>query len=98
MNSPEFYKNKVVLITGGSMGIGKEMALQVLQHGGKVIITGRNQERLTVVQKEYQDYIERLTASITLAIFLTKRFETSGKQEPIHQFIQLDKETPPSLI
>jgi NAD(P)-dependent dehydrogenase (short-subunit alcohol dehydrogenase family) len=39
-------KNKVILITGASSGIGKELAIQCSKLGAKVIITGRNEERL----------------------------------------------------
>ncbi len=60
MKISEFYKNKVVLITGASMGIGKELALQILQYGGKVTITGRNEARLLTVQDEFQEYSEKL--------------------------------------
>ena len=60
MNSSDFYHNKVVLITGASMGIGKDLALQVLQYGGKVTITGRNEQRLLAVQDEFQAYSEQL--------------------------------------
>jgi len=60
MNSSEFYKNKVVLITGASLGIGKALALQVLQYGGKVTITGRNEHRLLAVQDEFQAYSDKL--------------------------------------
>lgn len=42
----DFYNDKVVLITGGSMGIGKELAVQALHAGAKVVITGRNKVRL----------------------------------------------------
>jgi len=35
-----------ILITGGSAGIGLEMARQFVERGNKVIITGRNEERL----------------------------------------------------
>ena len=38
--------NNTVLITGGSAGIGFEMAKQFIARGNKVIIAGRNAERL----------------------------------------------------
>jgi len=38
--------NKTILITGGSAGIGFEIAKQLIANGNKVIITGRNQDRL----------------------------------------------------
>ncbi len=55
-----FYKNKVVLITGSSMGIGKEMALQALIHGATVILTGRNLERLEKTQLEFLAFKEKV--------------------------------------
>ncbi len=42
-------KNKVVIITGGSSGIGKALALEFGKLGAKVVITGRNEERLNEV-------------------------------------------------
>jgi dehydrogenase/reductase SDR family protein 7B len=56
MTNTKFYKDKVVIITGSSMGIGKELARQILLLGGKVVITGRNEERLLIVQQEFSDY------------------------------------------
>lgn len=35
-------RNKVVIITGGSSGIGKALALEFGSHGAKILITGRN--------------------------------------------------------
>jgi len=46
MNMERFYRDKVVIITGGSMGIGLEIARQVTRYGGKVVITGRDAARL----------------------------------------------------
>jgi NAD(P)-dependent dehydrogenase (short-subunit alcohol dehydrogenase family) len=60
MKTSKFFKDKVVLITGASMGIGKDLAWQILQYGGKVIITGRNESRLLAVQDEFHIYSERL--------------------------------------
>ncbi len=39
-------KNKVAIVTGGSNGIGKELARQLVEAGTKTYITGRNQQRL----------------------------------------------------
>lgn len=57
-----FYANKVVLITGGSMGIGKNMASLVLHYGGKVIVTGRNPERLTALAEAWSKYRDNFLA------------------------------------
>lgn len=39
--------NKTILVTGGSSGIGKEIAIQCSNFGANVIIVGRDKERLT---------------------------------------------------
>jgi len=45
-------KGKNILITGGSLGIGKETAKSLVEKGANVLITGRSEERLLAV-KEY---------------------------------------------
>jgi dehydrogenase/reductase SDR family protein 7B len=45
-------KNKVVIITGGSSGIGKAMAEKFGREGSKILITGRNKEELTKTTEE----------------------------------------------
>ncbi|GER68120.1 2,4-dienoyl-CoA reductase [Weizmannia acidilactici] len=45
-------KEKVVIITGGSNGMGKAMALKFAQSGAKVVITGRDEEKLTKMKEE----------------------------------------------
>jgi dehydrogenase/reductase SDR family member 7B len=39
-------KNKVVVITGGSSGIGRAMAFEFGKNGSKILITGRNRDEL----------------------------------------------------
>ncbi|MCA0969460.1 2,4-dienoyl-CoA reductase [Halobacillus litoralis] len=39
-------KNEVVIVTGGSSGMGMYMAKRFLEEGAKVVITGRSEEKL----------------------------------------------------
>ncbi|MBK8754424.1 MAG: SDR family oxidoreductase [Candidatus Competibacteraceae bacterium] len=47
-------KNKVVLITGASSGIGKAAALKIAEAGAKVLIVARTEEKLRETQQEIQ--------------------------------------------
>lgn len=60
MNLSAFYNGKIVLITGASLGIGKEMARQVLALGGKVVMTARNKTRLIAALNEFKEYAENI--------------------------------------
>src|SRR6267142_1156615 len=44
-------KNKIILITGGTTGIGLATAQLLSAEGAKVIVTGRNPETLAAAQK-----------------------------------------------
>jgi len=48
----QLLKGKKVLITGGTAGIGKQIALSFAQHGADVVIFGTNQERANQVLEE----------------------------------------------
>jgi 3-oxoacyl-[acyl-carrier protein] reductase len=45
-------KDKVAIITGGSVGIGKGITLGFVREGAKVVITARNEERLKKTEGE----------------------------------------------
>jgi dehydrogenase/reductase SDR family protein 7B len=48
-------KDKVVIITGGSSGIGKALAVEFGSKGSKILITGRNKPELDLAVKEISD-------------------------------------------
>ena len=46
--------NKIVLITGATSGIGLGCARKFAENGDKVILTGRNEQRLAEIRKELE--------------------------------------------
>jgi uncharacterized oxidoreductase len=44
-------QNKTILITGGTSGIGLELARQLIQRGNTIIVTGRDPEKLEATKK-----------------------------------------------
>ena len=51
------HKNKkLALVTGGSRGIGKAIALEFAENGIDVVVTGRNKSRLIETSRELRDY------------------------------------------
>jgi 3-hydroxy acid dehydrogenase / malonic semialdehyde reductase len=59
-------KNKKVLITGATSGIGKAAAYLFAEHGWNLIITGRREDRLTEISKEI---IEKYKVKVTTSCF-----------------------------
>lgn len=46
LSEGELLKGKNILVTGGGSGYGFEIARQLIRQGARVIITGRNVDRL----------------------------------------------------
>lgn len=47
---------KVVLISGGTKGVGRQAALEACRFGAKVVISGRDQESAKLILKEAENY------------------------------------------
>lgn len=75
-------KGKMALITGGSRGIGKAIALALAEEGVNVAITGRNEEKLKAVVQE----IEQKGVKSVYAVFdITSKTEVYGALEKLQK-------------
>jgi short-subunit dehydrogenase len=52
-----FYNNKVVIVTGGSDGIGKALIGILIEAGAKVATCGRHYDKLYALQLEYSQFM-----------------------------------------
>jgi short-subunit dehydrogenase len=59
------FKDKVVVITGASSGIGRELAYQLAEQGALLSLAARNGERLAAIAKECQARGGRAIAIVT---------------------------------
>ena len=57
---------QIILITGSTDGLGKQMALSLARQGATILLHGRNQERLEATQRE----IEQATGNPRLETYL----------------------------
>jgi short-subunit dehydrogenase len=55
--SMSFYNNKVVVVTGGSDGIGKALIGILIESGAKVATCGRHYDKLYALQLEYSQFM-----------------------------------------
>lgn len=75
-------KGKMALITGGSRGIGKAIALALAEEGVNVAITGKNEEKLKAVVQE----IEQKGVKSAYAVFdITSKTEVYGALEKLQK-------------
>ena len=68
-------KNKVVIVTGASSGIGKATALLLAESGAKVVLAARNQEKL---EKAVNEIKERNGEAVYKVTDVSKREEVKS--------------------
>lgn len=63
------FKNKTAIVTGSGMGIGKAIALELCKQGARVVLNGRNAERL---EKTYQEFLQKGFSVIAVQADVTR--------------------------
>lgn len=48
------FKNKLILLTGGSSGLGKELLFLFIKEGAQVALVGRDKDKLLNIEKKYR--------------------------------------------
>lgn len=77
------FNNKVALVTGGTSGIGKEIANQLLISGAKVIINyGHNEENYQQTKRDFEEYRDKV-------LFI--KADVSNEEEIIGMFNKIEK-------
>jgi short-subunit dehydrogenase len=61
-----FYKDKVVIVTGGTEGIGKALVDELITQGARVATCARNHDKLYRLQTQHADaYLHTLVADVS---------------------------------
>jgi len=80
--SQSFYRNKIALITGGSRGLGLEIARKICTRGGKVVLLARDPDELAAAKTKLDQFAaEVLTIQCDLV-------ETAQIQSAVQQTLQ----------
>ena len=84
----QFYRNKVALITGGSLGIGLQIARELCALGAKVSLLARNPDELAGAKQQ----LERFNSEVlTVQCDLTETAQIqSAVQQTLQRFGQID--------
>lgn len=75
------FKNKLILITGATSGMGLAAARSIIESGGKVIATGRSESKLVDLKEKYGSSIVTLkndSASSSTGIMLAETVAKHG--------------------
>src|SRR5699024_1441901 len=83
-------KNEVVIVTGGSSGMGKHMAKKFADEGADVVITGRNEERLQQTKTELEQTATGRLLTVSMDVRKPEDVKWTG-QRTVEVFGTIDK-------
>ena len=70
-----------VLITGGTSGIGFELALQLMKLGNRVIVTGREQEKVDAIARENPSLVT-IKSDVSEPLAIAELYKKITKDHP----------------
>ena len=80
VNNANLLKGKNVLVTGSSTGIGFEIAKKCIQNGAKVLINGRNKEKIQKALEGLGNRAEALLFDIS-NVYSSDEFIAQAKEK-----------------
>lgn len=82
MYNPYSLEGKTILVTGASSGIGRATAIECSKLGASLVITGRNEERLSAVMKELDTSLGQQHQMVTAHLETIEGIDSLVKQIP----------------
>ena len=79
--------NKIMIITGGTSGLGKELLKEAINRGFFVCNLARNKEKMDVLDSEYKEYYKGFVGDITDANFVKTSINEISKLGDIYCLI-----------
>ena len=80
-------KGKTFLISGGTSGIGRATTEMAIEYGARVIVIGRNSEKLSELKSRYNEQLLPLQLDLLEADFLHRLIEVLDREDEIHGFL-----------
>lgn len=92
-------RDKTILVTGASSGIGRAVAQYFSHQGARLVITGRNQERLnetfsSLSGNNHVSFIADMCSEIAIQTFMEQAFEAVGALDGIVHCAGIQKTLP----
>ena len=79
--------NKILIITGGTSGLGKELLKEAINRGFFVCNLARNKEKMDVLDSEYKENYKGFVGDITDSNFVKTSINEISKLGDIHYLI-----------